>query len=50
MYSTFYDNVADRGVVFVIKNSVSILGNTTFRRSVGPALRVGETFSNFIST
>ena len=39
-YSTFLDNEAMHGVVFASRNTVGILGNTTFRGSLGPAIQV----------
>ncbi len=38
--STFESNEGNRGILFVIQNSVGIRGNTVFRDNTGPALRV----------
>ncbi len=39
-FSTFENNNGNRGILFVIQNSVGIRGNTVFRNNTGPALRV----------
>lgn len=38
----FTENVAKRGAMFIIRNTVGIQGNTVFSRNVGPALRVNK--------